>query len=324
MMKKSILFLVLTLCAATGVIHAQQVVSLDDAIKSGAKAIENKLTNGDIVAVLNFNAPSERLSNFVLDELITALVSGGKVTVVDRQNLVLIQQELVYQQGSGEVSKESAQLIGKQFGAKTIISGSLENMGANYRIRFRAIEAQTAVVQVQTSENVKGDNQIKQLMAGAEQNTGTGLPNGLNYTTGRKVGAGFLNWIYGAGSFTMGDWLGGLIVGGAELTGTILTIAYAVQYANYEASWSSYSTGNTYTTGYTEDEPSPGLLVAGLLIQTAGVVYGHIRPFQYDTALAKKNGTYYASQNPMDHIRITVIPDNKGIRAVNLSYSLKF
>jgi hypothetical protein len=159
---------------------------------------------------------------------------------------------------------------------------------------------------------------------GTGQNTvarpGTGLPNGLTYTTGRKVGAGFLNFVAGVGSFTMGDWIGGLIVGGTEALGLGLIIVGMIGNA-YEDDGSEWFAdfGSRF-----EAEPNIGLLVSGLLIGAAGEIYGYIRPFQYDKSLSKKNGTYYASNNPMDHIHIAVIPNNKGIRAVNMSYSFKF
>jgi hypothetical protein len=60
------------------------------------------------------------------------------------------------------------------------------------------------------------------------------------------------------------------------------------------------------------------------------MTFGHIRPFAYDKARAKKNGTYYAyndkpwKDNPLEHINVALMPDDKGIRAVNLSYSLQF
>ncbi|MFP3042911.1 CsgG/HfaB family protein [Treponema primitia] len=296
-MKRSLGFFVLILCAMTNLVYAQQAVSLDDAIKSGAQDIENKLVKGVKVVVLNFKAPTERFSNYVLDELMTVLVNNGKITVVDRQNLSLIQQEMNFQM-SGEVSDASAQEIGMKLGAQSIISGSLEDMGNSYRLRFRTIEVVSAAIQVLSSANVRKDNQVATLMSGAPTSpagrgntSATQYPHGLNYSTGRKVGAGFLNWIYGLGSFTMGDWAGGLIVGGTGLVGVVLMASGAGE---------------------------------GVILEVASVIYGHIRPFQYDKARAKKNGTYYASENPIDHIHIALIPDNNGVRAVNLSYSLQF
>ncbi|GHT85955.1 hypothetical protein FACS1894137_10890 [Spirochaetia bacterium] len=302
-MKKNGVFFVLAFCAMTSFVYAQQMVSLDVAIKNGAQEIENKLAKGGKVVVLNFNSPSAQFSNYVIDELTTALVNGGNLTVVDRQNLALIQQEMNFQM-SGEVSDSSAQEIGMKLGAQSIVSGSLDDIGNAYRIRFRTIEVVSAAIQILSSANVRKDTQTGALMAGASGPAGgnisaTGYPHGLNYSSGRKAGAGFGNWLFGIGSFTMGDWVGGLIVGVPEALGTILMVS-----------------------GIGGESWDP--IITGAVFWTIGAIYGHIRPFQYDKALAKKNGTYYASENPLKHIRIALIPDNKGIPGVNMSYSLKF
>jgi TolB-like protein len=315
-MKKNVLFFMLILAA--GFVSAQQIVTLDASIADAARTIDGRLNSGIKIVILNFNSPSERLSNYVIDELTGAVVNSGKLIVVDRQNLTLIQQEMDFQM-SGEVSDVSAQEIGKKLGAESIISGSIEDMNTFYRVRFRVIEVVTAAIQTQVSANVRKDNIITNLLGSSgfsDVGNGTaasftGYPNGLNYSTGRKTGAGFLNWIYGIGSFTMGDWVGGLIVGGTELAGLLLVM----------------------TAGIEDDGSVGGGYYLGLGLQLGGVIYGHIRPFQYDRALAAKNGTYYAysrepwKDNPLEHIDIAVLPTRNGSGiggAMHLSYSLQF
>jgi hypothetical protein len=65
---------------------------------------------------------------------------------------------------------------------------------------------------------------------------------------------------------------------------------------------------------------------AGLVVVAA--IYGFVRPFTYDTALAKKKGTWYAGSthkdNPLDHIEIAIVPGNTGIRTVNLGYTFSY
>jgi TolB-like protein len=250
--------------------------------------------------VLNFSSPSVRLADYVIDELTGCIVNGGKIVVVDRQNLALIQQEMNFQL-SGEVSDDSAQEIGRKLGAQSIISGSIEDLGSYYRLRFRVIEVVSAAIQLQPSKNVRKDSQIANLMrdavpvsrpAVAAAATPTGYPQGLNYSTGRKVGAGFLNLFFiGIGSFTMGDWLGGLIVGGLQLTGNILywTGVYNIATASVE----TYSSGYyDYTMDEEKISKATGQMVAGVLFLLAQSVTGFIVPFTYDIARAKKNGTY--------------------------------
>ncbi|MDR3200140.1 MAG: CsgG/HfaB family protein [Spirochaetales bacterium] len=84
------------------------------------------------------------------------IVNNGKLTVVDRQNLDIIRQEMNFQM-SGEVDEASAQEIGKKLGAQTILSGSIELLGDMYRLRIRAISVQTAAIQGVQSANVGQD-----------------------------------------------------------------------------------------------------------------------------------------------------------------------
>jgi hypothetical protein len=115
-------FAVIMALVGPGGLNAQNSLILDDAIQQSAAEIEGRLPEGIKIVILNFSSPSVRLSNYVIDELTGAIVNGGKITVVDRQNLTLIQQEMNFQL-SGEVSDESAQEIGRKLGAQSIVSG---------------------------------------------------------------------------------------------------------------------------------------------------------------------------------------------------------
>lgn len=144
------------------------------------------------------------------------------------------------------------------------------------------------------------------------------LPNGLNFTTSRKIGAGFLNIPLGIGSFTMGDIPGGLIVGGLEAVGVALLII------GIDSFYFSETSINGFVTEYEEGYEHEWAIYVGIGAFVGGVVYGFIRPFLYDTALAKKNGTYVASSNPLDNIDIDIIPGRHGIEQVSMSYTFRF
>jgi TolB-like protein len=167
-MKKAFFGLILTvlLVIPAAAAFAQTAVGLDEAIQIGANEIEERLARGSNVVVLNFNSASQRFSNYVLDEMMTFLVRSGHLTVVDRANLEIIQREMNFQL-SGDVSDSSAQAIGQMLGAQSIVSGSIEDLGNFYRVRFRTIHVETAAIQVLTSINVNKSNQIAILLYGA-------------------------------------------------------------------------------------------------------------------------------------------------------------
>jgi len=165
-MKKYLLVLTV-LILISGKLHAQQL-SLDDTIRRTARAVEEILPQGTMVAVLNFDSPSQAFSDFVIEELTGALVTGRRVTIVDRRNLELIGQEMNLQM-SGYVSDESAQSIGHMLGAQSIVSGVLTSMGTFYRFRVRVVNVQTAAIQTQISLDLRNDAQVAFLMGGSQR-----------------------------------------------------------------------------------------------------------------------------------------------------------
>ena len=173
-MKKYLLVLA-ALILISGKLHAQQL-SLDDTIRRTARAVEEILPQGTMVAILNFDSPSEAFSDFVIEELTGALVTGRRVTIVDRRNLELIGQEMDLQL-SGYVSDESAQSIGHMLGAQSIVSGVLTNLGTFYRFRVRVVNVQTAAIQTQISLDLRNDAQVAFLMGSSPARTQPGVPS---------------------------------------------------------------------------------------------------------------------------------------------------
>jgi hypothetical protein len=121
-----------------------------------------------------------------------------------------------------------------------------------------------------------------------------------DFTTGRRVGAGFLNLALGIGSFTMGDWAGGLtLAAGYAAAGALI----AVELAALEY-----------------DDAAAGVL-GPIGVGVAGVTaaYGFIRPFFYH-----KKSTRTALIDIFDRVIIAIIPDTTGIKAVGLSYTYHY
>ena len=269
--------------------YAQTPVTIDQAIRNSAEQIEARLARDTRVAALSFDSPSERLSRYVLDEMMTVFVNNNYLSVVDRAHIELIQREMVFQM-SGEVSDDSAQRIGQLLGAQSIITGSIEDLGPHYVIRFRTIGVETAAVQVLSRIDVRKDIQIANLMGQPGITTAhraaPSTPSGLTYSTVRKVGAGFGNLLFGIGSFAMGDWVGGLIVGGLQVAGVITAVM------------SEDKKGNT-------NEP---MMAAGGLLYIGGAAYGFARPFAYDRSLLRRAGTSHASSNPMNNLILAPVP----------------
>jgi TolB-like protein len=157
-------FICFLLSASVMSVHAQEpAATIDPAIVALAGSLAERLPAGTIVAMLNFSAPETRASEYIIEEFNTVLANLGRLRVVDRRNLELLQQELNFQM-SGDVSDESAQAIGRMLGAQAIISGSLSPMGDGYRMRIQAISVETAQIQSADTADIVLDRRLANLL----------------------------------------------------------------------------------------------------------------------------------------------------------------
>jgi TolB-like protein len=141
----------------------QTAVSIDKAITDSMDYLVGRLAPGSTVVVLNFTAPTQAVSDYVIEELTTYLVNDGNLTIVDRRNLELLDQEVDYQL-TGEVSDATAVEFGHKLGAQTIISGSLRVMGDEYRLRIQALSVETAQIQGAQNRDVVLDRRFATLL----------------------------------------------------------------------------------------------------------------------------------------------------------------
>ena len=158
--------------------------TLDQAIKEAAGRIDEQITAGTKIAILNINSSSDQFSLYVIDELTANFLDTRKLTVIDRKEIDLIRGELNFQL-SGEVSDDSMQELGKILGAQAIVSGSLMEIGDSYRIVIRTLSVQTAIVEVQYRTDIANDNRVRALLTtGKSANTGnTSVSTGTNRPT---------------------------------------------------------------------------------------------------------------------------------------------
>jgi TolB-like protein len=141
----------------------QSVATLDEAIVRLTGSLADRLPAGTVVALLNFSAPEPAASEYVIEEFNITLANLGRLRVVDRRSLELLQRELNFQM-SGEVDEASAQAIGHMLGAQSIISGSLTLVGDAYRMRLQAISVETAQIQYGGTVEVILDRRLANLL----------------------------------------------------------------------------------------------------------------------------------------------------------------
>jgi hypothetical protein len=131
-------------------------ITLDEAIAKAAARMEEGLSAGTEVALINVESPSLAFSKYVLNRLESALVSGMKLVVVDRANLDKVRAEQGFQM-SEEVSDESAKSIGQMLGAGATVTVSLTDLGDFYDLTLKAIYVEQAKVAASVPADITKD-----------------------------------------------------------------------------------------------------------------------------------------------------------------------
>ena len=67
--------------------------TLDQAIREAARRIDEQITAGIKIAILNINSSSDQFSLYVIDELTANFLDIRKLTVIDRNEIDLIRRE---------------------------------------------------------------------------------------------------------------------------------------------------------------------------------------------------------------------------------------
>jgi hypothetical protein len=285
-MKRVVLFCFCVLW--TNFANAQDSVFLDEAIQGAAQEIIDALPRGSTIVVYKFESPKEKFSNYVLDELTDILVKSGKVKVVDRKNKNLIDAELDFQfkENIANISDDTLASLTDWLGAQAILTGAIMDTGNYYRFRIRTLSTTAQVIAVHSASIAKEETLVKNLLADSAPRTS------INW-----FAAGTLNIAFGLGSYLNGDIAGGLIVTG----GYIAAIGFIV----WEVSGLKYG------------DPLAGVPgTIGICLIPVTVVFGYIKPF------LSRNDHMLAYI--LDGINVALVPDNRGLGAVRLSYTYKY
>jgi hypothetical protein len=169
-------------------------MDLDAAIREVAAQMEAKIPSKTMVALVSVASPSTAFSTQVLTRLESAIVSSGKLVVVDRANLDKIREEQGFQL-SGEVDDESAKSIGKLLGAGAIVTGSLADLGDVYSLTLKAINIETATVVVSYLADLAKTRRIETLLAsGGGAGSGRPAPGRTTAQTDPVTQIGISTW----------------------------------------------------------------------------------------------------------------------------------
>jgi hypothetical protein len=302
MKRKTVILSALLICCGM-TLYAQNNVSLDQALKTAAAEFSQKLEKGSTVAVIQIRSDSVALSDYMIDELNNQIVNIGSLTAVNRRQLDLIRGEINFND-TEEVNQASQQQAGRMLGAKSIITGSLSEIGGVYRLSLQSLLVEGAVIQANSSVNVDKRDRIVQNLILEESD------DVQDYTISERAAMAGLNVIFGTGSWMKKDFLGGGITAATEGVGLVLMLYGIIDAASYRGEYD----------GGVDDPPVfdtyATYIGAGLL--GGGAIFGIIRGFTYH-----KPGATVGFANP-DNWNIAVLPGKNGRGAVQMSYTLRF
>ena len=137
-MKKIIL--ALTFILFSSFIFSQE--KIDSIILKVANDVSSKCNSKTILCILDFNSPSQDLSEYIQTELTSHVTENG-MKVVTRSNMDKVDNELNYQL-SDFISDETALSICERLGANAIVFGQIKELDNKYNLQVRLLDVETA------------------------------------------------------------------------------------------------------------------------------------------------------------------------------------
>ena len=207
------------LAIAAGMAFGQeQKLTLDEAIVESIKYLSGKLDAGTGVVFLRFDSDRKKLSDYIIEESCIRIMNSPKLSLVDAKNLLTSQTFY----GASEQQMTEA---GKTLGAGSVIYGSIQKIGEDYRFRVQSLDVKTGKTQGAQSFAVIADKTLLGLLGTEQYNLSDGRENRGDYTSN---GNGFYGsfryslavpWSFVGGDveiggvvrnfFFSGDWKGG-------------------------------------------------------------------------------------------------------------------
>jgi hypothetical protein len=168
MKKSAVLFsLILVFCT---VLSAQTTrsVTIDAAIKDINTQLYPVLpARGAKVAVLSFQSPTIALSNYVADQLSSALSANPARVLVSRRNILSAERESQIQI-TKEISDAQALALGKKVDARVVVIGYVMEFGSGYSLEMQALDVQNSKILKTQGYKLTSDSRLNDLLKGAD------------------------------------------------------------------------------------------------------------------------------------------------------------
>ncbi|MDR3020128.1 MAG: DUF4384 domain-containing protein [Treponema sp.] len=168
----SVILLAFLTCASSDATQGSERASegsltLDAAITEAAVYFTQRFPQGAKLALVHFDAPAGKLSDYVFEEMWTRFEDSQKFVMVDRRNLDRIDTEIRRQYESGKVDDAAVISMTKQYGAEVLVYGQINAMGRNAS-EYRMTVYATDVEKAQSSQRafiIRQDSRLASLLS---------------------------------------------------------------------------------------------------------------------------------------------------------------
>ena len=289
--------------------YSANSLTLDAAIGEAASYFVQRLSSGAKVALVPFDAPTGRLSDYVFEEIWSRLEDSNRFVMVDRRNLERIDAEIKYQLGSGRVDDAFAASITRQYGAQILVHGQISPLGSEYRMTVYATDVEKASSS-QRAFTVRPDNRLASLLnVSAEeevQRAVTAMAGAVNQRT--VIAIGRISYADTQTVSNLSAWLKNSIISSAQTQQDKFQVAT-------ESESSSFAVASR---GLTVEPPSAGS--ASSAVQA--VVIGSFSPLDSGAEvllqLVLTNGSkvvlsssrFIISASELQRRRLSLLPEN--------------
>jgi len=202
---------------ATRDVYSADSLTLDAAIDGAASYFVSRIPSGAKVALVPFDAPAGRLSDYVFEELWKRFEDSNKFVMVDRRNLERIDAEIKHQYETGRVDDAGMVSITKQYGAEILVHGQISVIGNEYRITVYATDVEKASSS-QRAFIVKRDSRLASLLNASADDVVERAVNAMARSVDQKtiIAVGRISYADTQTVTNFSAWLKNSIIAGAQ------------------------------------------------------------------------------------------------------------
>ena len=211
-------------------------LTLDEAINEAALYFTGRISSGAKVALVSFDSPSGRLSDYVFEEMWRRFEDTNSFVMVDRRNLERIEAEIKHQYETGRVDEATVVSITRQYGAEILVHGQISILGNEYRVTVYATDVEKASSS-QRAFMVRQDSRIAALLNASAEDEVERAVSSMAKAVSQKItiAIGRISYADTQSVSSLSAWLKNSIISGAHKQREKFQVATGNESADFAA-----------------------------------------------------------------------------------------